>query len=128
MPIYQSINQLFNQSINLQTYLQTTSTYNLNHHNGLFTTTNPNQKSVLQLSPLLMVINTNIIFTAQQPQSYHPQDSSPACQSAIRHSSTWKPSSLDRRLSWSNQDQKHELQMSGIGGVTSGEQGFTERG
>ncbi|KAM0514549.1 hypothetical protein ACHAPE_006845 [Trichoderma viride] len=64
----------------------------------------------------------------QQPQSFHPQDSSPACQSAIRHSSTWKPSSLNRRLSWSNQDQKHELQMSGIDGVTSGDQGFTERG
>ncbi|KAM0261537.1 hypothetical protein ACHAQJ_002221 [Trichoderma viride] len=62
----------------------------------------------------------------QRPQS-HPQDSSPACQSAIQHSSTWKPSSLDRRLSWSNQDQKHALQMSGIDGVRSGHQGFTER-
>ncbi|EHK46060.1 hypothetical protein TRIATDRAFT_299538 [Trichoderma atroviride IMI 206040] len=64
----------------------------------------------------------------QQSQPFHPQDSSPACQSAIRHSSTWKPSSLNRRLSWNNQDQKHELQMSGIDGVRSGEQGFTERG
>ncbi|KAL9468389.1 hypothetical protein ACSS6W_010083 [Trichoderma asperelloides] len=64
----------------------------------------------------------------QQSQPCHPQDCSPACQSAIRHSSTWKPSSLDRRLSWSSQDQKHALQMSGIDGVRSGHQGFTERG
>ncbi|KAL6812939.1 hypothetical protein GGI42DRAFT_313300 [Trichoderma sp. SZMC 28013] len=67
----------------------------------------------------------------QNPQleqsSPHPQDSSPACQSAIQHSSSWKPSSLDRRLSWSSQDQKHALQMSGIDGVQSGHQGFTEK-
>ncbi|KAL7919414.1 hypothetical protein ACQKWADRAFT_301354 [Trichoderma austrokoningii] len=63
----------------------------------------------------------------QAPPCSHPQDSSPACQSAIRHSSTWKPSSLDRRLSWSSQDQKHALQMSGLEGVRSGSQGFTER-
>ncbi|KKP06415.1 hypothetical protein THAR02_01466 [Trichoderma harzianum] len=62
-----------------------------------------------------------------QQSSPHPQDSSPACQSAIKHSSSWKPSSLDRRLSWSSQDQKHALQMSGIDGVQSGHQGFTER-
>ncbi|KAL7928290.1 hypothetical protein V8C35DRAFT_318552 [Trichoderma chlorosporum] len=63
----------------------------------------------------------------QQQQSSPSQDSSPACQSAIQHSSSWKPSSLDRRVSWSSQDQKHALQMSGIDGVQSGHQGFTER-
>ncbi|KAK4069511.1 uncharacterized protein Triagg1_6935 [Trichoderma aggressivum f. europaeum] len=73
------------------------------------------------------------LYTAQQSSqlqeqsSPHPQDASPACQSAIKHSSSWKPSSLDRRLSWSSQDQKHALQMSGIDGVRSGHQGFTER-
>ncbi|EHK20690.1 uncharacterized protein TRIVIDRAFT_111832 [Trichoderma virens Gv29-8] len=63
----------------------------------------------------------------QHYQSPYPQDSSPACRSAIQHTSSWKPSSLDRRLSWSSQDQKHALQMSGIEGVRSGHQGFTER-
>ncbi|KAL7941533.1 hypothetical protein V8C42DRAFT_334841 [Trichoderma barbatum] len=62
-----------------------------------------------------------------QQSSPHSQDDSPACRSAIQHSSSWKPSSLDRRLSWSSQDQKHALQMSGIDGVRSGHQGFTER-
>ncbi|KAK1244359.1 hypothetical protein MKX07_003158 [Trichoderma sp. CBMAI-0711] len=54
---------------------------------------------------------------------------SPACRSAIQHTSSWKPSSLDRRQSWSSQDQKHALQMSGIDldSVRSGHQGFTER-
>ncbi|PNP59110.1 hypothetical protein THARTR1_01358 [Trichoderma harzianum] len=69
--------------------------------------------------------------SSQNPQfqqsSSHPQDCSPACRSAIQHSSSWKPSSLDRRLSWSSQDQKHALQMNGIKGVRSGHQGFTER-
>ncbi|KAH6605425.1 hypothetical protein Trco_007132 [Trichoderma cornu-damae] len=63
----------------------------------------------------------------QQEPPPHPQDTSPACQSAIRHTSSWQPSSLNRRLSWSKQDQKHALQMSGIEGVRSGHQGFTEK-
>ncbi|KAL7807962.1 hypothetical protein V8C44DRAFT_359958 [Trichoderma aethiopicum] len=60
---------------------------------------------------------------------HHAQLDSPACRSAIQHTSSWQPSSLDRRQSWSSQDQKHALQMSGVDldGVRSGHQGFTER-
>ncbi|UNI16849.1 hypothetical protein JDV02_003245 [Purpureocillium takamizusanense] len=44
---------------------------------------------------------------------------------AMDHTNSWKPS-LDRRQSWSKEDQKHALQMSSLDGVKAGP-GFTEK-
>jgi hypothetical protein len=46
-------------------------------------------------------------------------------QRAMSHTNDWQPM-LNRRQSWSKEDQKRFLQMSGIGGVTTGP-GFSER-
>ncbi|PNY23465.1 Uncharacterized protein TCAP_06590, partial [Tolypocladium capitatum] len=44
---------------------------------------------------------------------------------AMDRANSWTPS-LDRRQSWSKEDQKRALQMSGIGAVKTGP-GFTEK-
>ena len=43
----------------------------------------------------------------------------------LDHTNSWKPS-LDRRQSWSKEDQKHALQMSSLDGVKTGP-GFSEK-
>ena len=48
----------------------------------------------------------------------------PAARHAMAHTDSWKPC-IDRRQSWSKEDQKRELQMSGI--ADGGGAGFTER-
>ncbi|KAH8662695.1 hypothetical protein BGZ61DRAFT_143995 [Ilyonectria robusta] len=44
---------------------------------------------------------------------------------AMRHTDSWTP--IERRQSWSREDQKHELQMTGIKDTEMGP-GFTESG
>ena len=45
---------------------------------------------------------------------------------AMEATNSWKPS-INRRQSWSKEDQKHKLQMSRVGDVVIGP-GFSERG
>jgi hypothetical protein len=44
---------------------------------------------------------------------------------AMQHTASWKPS-FNRRQSWSQEDQKHEMTLGNIGGVSTGP-GFSER-
>ncbi|KOS20467.1 hypothetical protein ESCO_005326 [Escovopsis weberi] len=55
------------------------------------------------------------------------QPDSAAARAAIERTNSWQPS-RSRRQSWSKEDQKHSLQMSGVRGIRSGHDGFTERG
>lgn len=57
------------------------------------------------------------------PPPHHPPPTTGAAPHA--HADAWKPA-LDRRQSWSKEDQKHALQMSGMAGAGSAP-GFTEK-
>ncbi|KAK2070534.1 hypothetical protein P8C59_005019 [Phyllachora maydis] len=60
-----------------------------------------------------------------------PPPLSPDAEKAMGHTAAWKPA-YDRRQSWSKQDQKHELQMTQMGGggarvAAEPQSGFSER-
>lgn len=61
------------------------------------------------------------------PHGSSDSANSATAQRAMSGTAAWKPS-FERRQSWSKQEQKHALHMTGIGEVKSGAAGFTEKG
>ncbi|KAK8091178.1 hypothetical protein PG994_000683 [Apiospora phragmitis] len=75
-------------------------------------------------------IDTSSSADHQQPVTIPAAPASPqlekATARAAKGAESWKPS-FARQQSFSKEEQKHELQMTGLGSVKAGGHGFTEK-
>jgi hypothetical protein len=122
--IKQSNNQPLRQNTHTHTHKQSPNNYNCNNYNNNINMASIDEAQKYSANPhdSNHGAHSTINKSTSAPAT---QGTAEAVTRALQHTDSWQPR-LDRRQSWSREENKHEAHMGAIGSVSTGP-GFSER-